>query len=59
MSNETALTDAREGFIGNKYNILVCTSVMEEGIDIPACNMVVGYMYSRDLLSKIQSEGMM
>lgn len=51
------LVDAREGFEGDKYNILVSTSVLEEGIDVQACNMVVRYMYSKDVISKIQGQG--
>ena len=52
------LVDAREGFEGEKYNILVSTSVLEEGIDIQACNMVIRYMYSKDMIGKIQTRGM-
>ncbi|XP_067948623.1 ATP-dependent RNA helicase DHX58-like isoform X1 [Watersipora subatra] len=50
-------TDAREGFEGEKYNILVATSVLEEGIDIQACNMVIRYMYVKDMIAKVQSRG--
>ena len=49
--------DIRAKFEGDKYNILVATSVLEEGIDIQACNMVVRYMYVRDMIAKIQSMG--
>ena len=49
--------DAREGFENDKYNILVSTSVLEEGIDIQACNIVVRYMYIKDMIAKIQSKG--
>lgn len=49
--------DAREGFENNKYNILVSTSVLEEGIDIQVCNVVVRYMYIKDMIAKIQSRG--
>lgn len=51
------LIDAREGFEKDRYNILVATSVLEEGIDIQACNMVVRYMYSKDMIGKIQARG--
>jgi len=49
--------DIRAKFEGNRYNILVATSVLEEGIDIQACNMVVRYMYVKDMIAKIQSRG--
>ena len=49
--------DAREGFEGEKYNILVATSVLEEGIDIKECNLVIRYMYVKDMIAKIQSRG--
>lgn len=49
--------EAREGFESGKYNILVATSVLEEGIDIQACNVVIRYMYIKDMISKIQSRG--
>ncbi|XP_067950025.1 ATP-dependent RNA helicase DHX58-like isoform X2 [Watersipora subatra] len=49
--------DVMEGFEGHKYNILVATSVLEEGIDIQACNMVIRYMYVKDMIAKIQSRG--
>ena len=47
----------RARFEGETYNILVATSVLEEGIDIQACNMVVRYMYVKDMIAKIQSRG--
>lgn len=49
--------DVRKYFEGDKYNILVATSVAEEGLDIQACNMVVRYMYIKDMIAKIQSRG--
>ena len=50
--------DVRKLFEGDKYNILVATSVAEEGLDIQACNMVIRYMYIKDMIAKIQSKGM-
>ena len=49
--------DVRTLFEGDKYNILVATSVAEEGLDIQACNMVIRYMYIKDMIAKIQSKG--
>lgn len=49
--------DVRKLFEGDRYNILVATSVAEEGLDIQACNMVIRYMYIKDMIAKIQSRG--
>lgn len=47
------LTDLRVG----KANILVATSVLEEGIDVPACNIVICFDPPTDLRSFIQRRG--
>ena len=36
----------------------MATSVLEEGIDIQACDVVVRYMYIKSMIAKIQSKGM-
>ena len=50
--------DVRQRFEEDNLNILVATSVAEEGLDIQACNMVIRYMYIKDMIAKIQSKGM-
>ena len=44
-------------FESGKANIMVATSVMEEGVDIPALNLVIRYDDSENFRSFIQSRG--
>lgn len=37
--------------------ILVCTSVLEEGLDVPVCDLVVGFMTDSSLIKFIQRRG--
>ncbi|OKL62314.1 hypothetical protein UA08_03032 [Talaromyces atroroseus] len=47
------LNDLRVG----KTNILISTSVLEEGIDVPACNVVICFDPPKDLRSFVQRRG--
>lgn len=50
---KTAIDDLRIG----KKNVLVATSVLEEGIDVSACNLVICYDPPSNLRSFIQRRG--
>lgn len=47
------LTDFREGI----YNLIFATSVIEEGMDVAACNLVVRFDLPSDVRSYTQSKG--
>lgn len=50
-------TNCLEKFRDGYYKVIVCTSVGNEGIDIPDCNIVLSYEYSGDEITSIQLKG--
>uniref|UniRef100_M4ET69 Uncharacterized protein n=1 Tax=Brassica campestris TaxID=3711 RepID=M4ET69_BRACM len=50
--NET-VEDFRKGLV----NIIVSTSILEEGLDVQSCNLVVGFDPASNICSFIQSQG--
>ena len=44
-------------FQNGVFNLLLATSVVEEGIDIPDCNLVVRYLYSSTEIKQEQAMG--
>lgn len=39
--SEHALEKLMSDFIGGKYDVLVCTTIIESGLDIPNCNTII------------------
>ena len=46
-----------ENFRLQKFNVLVGTSVVEEGVDIPKCNLVVMFDFPKNFQEFVQSRG--
>lgn len=46
-----------EDFRSNRFNVLVSTSLCEEGIDIPDCNLVVSFQEPLSITGLIQAKG--
>jgi endoribonuclease Dicer len=44
-------------FDAGKINLIVATSIAEEGLDIQACDLVIRFTMPRDLISYVQSRG--
>lgn len=44
-------------FKKNKINVIVATSVLEEGIDLQMCNLVISYDVPQEFRSYVQSKG--
>lgn len=57
-SSDLMQKEAVQDFKNGKFNVLICTTVAEEGIDIPACDLVIRFdSVSDNLISYVQSKG--
>lgn len=53
----TRQEDVLDKFRKKRINLLIATSVVEEGLDIPHCNLVVRFDLPNDIRAFIQSKG--
>ena len=51
--NKTELEDIMEDFINYKYDVLICTTIIETGIDIPNANTLIVYDSDKFGLSQL------
>ena len=56
MTKEHQLEVIR-GFRSGEYNLLVSTSVLEEGLDVPACNLVIRFQVKTNEIAEVQAQG--
>lgn len=53
MKQNEIMTNFREG----RCNLIVATSVLEEGVDIPACNLIVRFDHIKTYCDYVQTKG--
>jgi len=49
--------DVMSRFREGRANLLIATSIAEEGLDVPECNIVIRYQYASNEIAKEQTEG--
>ena len=54
---QTQQEEVIESFREGECNVLVATSVAEEGLDVPACNLVIRFQHVSNEISRTQTHG--
>ena len=54
---QVAQEEVMDSFRNGECNLLVATSVAEEGLDVPACNLVIRFQHVSNKISKAQVTG--
>lgn len=57
-SSHQRQTEVVTAFRNGVCNVLVATSVLEEGIDIPACNLIVKFDLAKTYCDYVQAKGL-
>ena len=54
---QTEQQEVMDKFRTGKTNLLIATSVAEEGLDVPECNLMIRYLHVSDEIAHVQTEG--
>lgn len=57
VRNPSLLSQVLRKFRAHETNLLIATSIVEEGVDIPKCNLVVRFDLPTEYRSYVQSKG--
>ncbi|GMS79609.1 hypothetical protein PENTCL1PPCAC_1784, partial [Pristionchus entomophagus] len=55
--NKSERRDVIESFKNGLCKVIVATSVAEEGLDVPACNLIIKYNITGNVISRVQQRG--
>jgi ERCC4-related helicase len=54
---QVAQQEVMDSFHSGECNLLVATSVAEEGLDVPACNLVIRFQHVSNEIARVQTQG--